>query len=251
MDGCIVTTSWNDGSIEDLRVAELLAAHNLKGTFYVACDHDGRPALDSRELRELRAGGFEIGSHTVHHRPLTHMDITQAKWELTEGRRILEDILGAPVVSFAYPQGFFNRPLRDLVKNTGYRCARTSMAFLSQPVFDPFRMPVSLQFCRASRVDHLRHALRDASFHGVWNWVTRTGCMENLERLAMRLFEDAARHGGIFHVWARARDIHEQKLWQPLQDLFAAIGSYSGARRMTNLEVVEAVTPQSTTAAVR
>ena len=51
----IVTTSWDDGHSTDLRVAELLAAHGLKGTFYVAFNHPNRPEIASNPRYAVRS----------------------------------------------------------------------------------------------------------------------------------------------------------------------------------------------------
>ena len=35
MSRLIVTTSWDDGSIQDLKLGELLMKYGIKGTFYI------------------------------------------------------------------------------------------------------------------------------------------------------------------------------------------------------------------------
>src|SRR5207244_4479017 len=64
----IVTTSWDDGHHADLRVADRLAAHALKGTFYVALNHPGNKDIGDDEIRTLQRMGMEVGSHTLTHR---------------------------------------------------------------------------------------------------------------------------------------------------------------------------------------
>src|SRR5437870_4578328 len=67
----IVTTSWDDGDLSDLKLAELLNSRGLRGTFYVPINpYRGRPALDHANLRFLSSAGFEIGAHGVSHQYL-------------------------------------------------------------------------------------------------------------------------------------------------------------------------------------
>ena len=60
----IVTTSWDDGHLLDLRTAELLRSCGLTGTFYVSI-RSRRTQLSVSQLRELESMGVEIGSHTT------------------------------------------------------------------------------------------------------------------------------------------------------------------------------------------
>ena len=64
----IVTTSWDDGDPADLRVAELLAARKLPGTFYIPVKgHHHSTRMNAAEMLELDGQGFEIGAHGVSH----------------------------------------------------------------------------------------------------------------------------------------------------------------------------------------
>ncbi|MGH7837447.1 MAG: polysaccharide deacetylase family protein, partial [Candidatus Binataceae bacterium] len=62
-----MTTSWDDGHPLDLRVAELLAAHGVRGTFYVPVRASADSLMKPADLRRLRNLGMEIGAHTVSH----------------------------------------------------------------------------------------------------------------------------------------------------------------------------------------
>src|SRR5450631_2232578 len=90
----IVTTSWDDGHPLDLRVAELLEAHGLRGTFYVPLEYAGWPRLTPSQMRGMQAAGMEIGSHTVSHPRFTRLPDDSARRELEDSRDGLEQILG-------------------------------------------------------------------------------------------------------------------------------------------------------------
>lgn len=83
--------------------------------------------MTEQQVRELRAAGMEVGGHTVTHPILTRVSDEDAREEISNGRRILEVITGAPVTLFAYPNG---KPKRDfgarhvsMVRELGFSAA--------------------------------------------------------------------------------------------------------------------------------
>jgi len=63
------------------------------------------PLMSMEQLRELVAGGFEIGAHSLSHRRLTGLSAEDLEREVGDCRRILEDGIGCAVPCFAYPYG--------------------------------------------------------------------------------------------------------------------------------------------------
>src|SRR5712672_2847606 len=66
-----------------------------------------RRRLPTHEIRTVYRMGMEIGSHTLTHRLLTGRAGADVRYELSESKMRLEDILGAPITAFSYPQGAF------------------------------------------------------------------------------------------------------------------------------------------------
>jgi len=87
---------------------------------------EGVDYLTWGEVRELHAEGIRFGSHTVTHPDLRSMGPDQIEFELACSKEIIEQNLGAPVQSFAYPFAFpeedkrFTRFLEDLLENQGF-----------------------------------------------------------------------------------------------------------------------------------
>src|SRR6266481_9690243 len=87
---------------------------------------EGADYLTWREVRELQAEGIRFGSHTVTHPDLRSLGPDQIEFELACSKEIIEQNLGAPVQSFAYPFSFpeedkrFTRFLEDLLENQGF-----------------------------------------------------------------------------------------------------------------------------------
>ena len=61
-------------------------------------------------IERLHAAGVEIGAHTQSHPILSKISDADARREIGESKSRLEAIIGAPVTTFAYPNG---RPRRD------------------------------------------------------------------------------------------------------------------------------------------
>jgi len=91
-------------------------------------DPDGERAalLSPAQMREMAAAGIEFGSHTVSHLHLPTAGTRQLHRELVESRQKLEDVLGKPVLSFAYPYGAYSPEVRTAVQEAGYAFAVTN-----------------------------------------------------------------------------------------------------------------------------
>ena len=76
-------------------------------------------------LRDMRAAGMTIGSHTQRHVRLTNESRDLQRQEVTASRLHLERELGVPVRQFAYPDGDFNSAAVRIVASAGYHAAYT------------------------------------------------------------------------------------------------------------------------------
>ena len=65
--------------------------------------------LSSAQVKAMAAAGMQIGAHTVNHPILARLDEHEARFELAHSKGVLEDLLGAPVPLFAYPNGVPDR----------------------------------------------------------------------------------------------------------------------------------------------
>ncbi len=98
-----------------------LVADGIGGTNVWDAEHgESVPLLDWREIRELQRQGVRFGSHTASHAWLPDLSWRQAAAELRHSKRVLEQGLGAPVSSIAYPWGAFDKPIQLLAGACGY-----------------------------------------------------------------------------------------------------------------------------------
>jgi peptidoglycan/xylan/chitin deacetylase (PgdA/CDA1 family) len=64
-----------------------------------------------------------IGSHTLTHPILTEISLEEARREIGDSKIHIEGKLGEEIETFCYPDGFFNKEIIDLVKDSGYSSA--------------------------------------------------------------------------------------------------------------------------------
>jgi peptidoglycan/xylan/chitin deacetylase (PgdA/CDA1 family) len=139
-----VAITFDDGYEDNLEhAAPLLACRNLRATFFLTAGLIARDpsvlarfradrgcevaALTWQQARDLHHAGMEIGAHTWSHPNLAALSRTAALEELTRSRRVLEDELGAPVTTMAYPYGKPGRHVSEetiaLASEAGYEAA--------------------------------------------------------------------------------------------------------------------------------
>ena len=131
----LVVISFDDGYADLYRQAfPILNEYSFTATVFVITGllkvrrttFNGTECLTLAEVRELHSQGISIGSHTLSHRTLTRLPQTQLEEELHTSKEFLEDELGAPVKSFAYPYAFpeadrrFVRIMENLLIKCGY-----------------------------------------------------------------------------------------------------------------------------------
>lgn len=133
---CAVT--FDDGSQDGATILPaLLAELGIPGTLYVCPGLLGRPhpflAEDSgvrlmtdAEVAEVaRLPFIEIGSHTNLHTDLQHATAAEAYRELASSKHALEDVIGRPVASFAYPFCRYSPACPAAAERAGYSSAVT------------------------------------------------------------------------------------------------------------------------------
>ena len=113
----------------------LLKRYGYTATLFIYTDfvEASRNALTWNQLRELKAAGFEIGSHSISHADLTKKlpyendqtfgsRITQ---ELINSKKIIDRELNQDTQFFAYPYGNYNQQILGLFPKIGYKLGLT------------------------------------------------------------------------------------------------------------------------------
>jgi peptidoglycan/xylan/chitin deacetylase (PgdA/CDA1 family) len=76
--------------------------------------------MNADQIKEMAAAGWEVGSHSVSHSDLTSLEPARQRIEVVESRAMLEETLGVPVFTIAYPFGISNAGVIDYAIFAGY-----------------------------------------------------------------------------------------------------------------------------------
>lgn len=131
---CVIT--FDDGYLDTYEVAApVLRSYGFVATVFVVAGLVGRrslwdagkcctaPLMDWDQLRELARRGWSIGSHTLTHPELARLPVDEARHEIVDSRRVLEQELDRPVKTFCYPFGNWDEITYELVRLAGYAAA--------------------------------------------------------------------------------------------------------------------------------
>jgi GT2 family glycosyltransferase/peptidoglycan/xylan/chitin deacetylase (PgdA/CDA1 family) len=136
-----VGITFDDGFADTINAVELLGRHGLRSTLYVTTGFVGAADMISeRQLQRLAdwRESVELGAHTVTHPRLDELDLSAAKHEVRGSKAALEQMIGRPVDSFAYPHGDHDVHVRELVVKAGYRSAAAVKNAISHTGDDPW-----------------------------------------------------------------------------------------------------------------
>lgn len=138
-----VALTIDDGYASAIEVAwPLLRERYLPATVFVVTDYlDGAKrfpwdAVDhctectrlatAEQIVAAAREGLDIGSHTVTHRWLPHLDLPDLERELGDSRAVTRELVGRPVTSVAYPMGGWNAPIVAVAQRAGYTIGVTT-----------------------------------------------------------------------------------------------------------------------------
>ena len=105
-----------------------------------AADAPRLPLLSWSELAQMATMGFEIGAHSITHRPLTEIPQSEAEKEILESKTAIEDRLGQAVQTFAYPFGLSNRAIWKIARQQ-FRGACSTKLERAKPAHDRYCLP--------------------------------------------------------------------------------------------------------------
>ncbi len=213
----LVTQSWDDGVLDDVRLTDILRKHKATATFnlnpglirderafgWQFKDHD----VYRLSLGDVRAlfGEFEVASHSMTHPRLEQLPREQVRQELVDSRRILEDWFQRPIQGFAYPFGTFGGIVKEELRAAGYVYARTiQRADHVFPPEDPMELRVNTH-------------VHDPAF---WDAYAR-----------------AKAAGGVFYFWGHSYEIRTDAMWDEFEEKIARLSADPDVRWVTNIEL--------------
>jgi peptidoglycan/xylan/chitin deacetylase (PgdA/CDA1 family) len=233
----IFTTSWDDGYVQDERLADILDTHKCKGTFYVCpTAQHGQEMLTEEQIHALSMR-HEIGAHTMTHPRLTTVPLEQAEKEIRDSKKWIEDVTKQKCTMFCYPEGDCNEQLAQIVQQAGYKGARTvaQYAFTGE---NPFLLPTSLHvypfpfrpICNRRCIAPLRQTYPHLRRLGIPLLSSCTWL-----RLAKNLFTHAHKtNQPWFHLWGHSAEIEKYSMWKHLEKFLQFVGTFEDIEHAPN-----------------
>ncbi len=149
----LVAITFDDG-LHDFyaNALPLLEKYQFPATMFVVSGFVGsgdgeKQFMTWSELREVEAQGIQVGSHTVSHPKLWHLNRRDIDRELTESKRTIEDRLGKSIEAFSYPYAFpeqdssFVVSVRSSLVRAGYDMGVSTMIGSARISSDPYFLP--------------------------------------------------------------------------------------------------------------
>lgn len=219
----ILTFSYDDAVTQDQRLIAMFNKYDLKCTFNINSELLGKPGSLVREdvtvahvkprAEEIRAiyEGHEIAGHSLTHPNLTKLEDSEVIRQVEGDRVKLSEIAGYEVVGFAYPGGFVDGRVADLIRTqTGIKYARTVESSHSFDKQDDL-------ICFRPTVYH----------HTEWDKLFELGD----KFLSLEPSEDA-----IFYVWGHAYEFDIANTWDKFEEFCRMMSGKSDIYYGTNRE---------------
>ena len=232
-----LTTSWDDGTRYDRRLAALLNKYGLKATWNINSgifEFTGKQAfrkkinniifgaseaknykknfINEKELMKVFKG-HEVAVHSQEHPHLWRCPDAVIFSEVVEDRRNLEKLTGCPVRGMAYPCADTNdERVKNILRKAGILYSR---AGISVPNFE-----LPEDFLHWTPTCH-----QSADFRELW---AKYGLNDNRQKL--------------FYLWGHSFEFARENSWERIEDFAKLTGKNPGIWYATNIEIYNYVT---------
>ena len=122
----------------------ILKEYGFTATFFIFSNApDYGRFMSWAQISKLQDAGMTIGGHSKSHPYLYKItDPAELRKEIIESKKIIEEHIGRPVTVFAYPFGRYSTESLAIVKEAGYRTARTMYGGVSHTAADLFTLKI-------------------------------------------------------------------------------------------------------------
>lgn len=221
----VITLSYDDAVVQDIRLIEIMNKYGLKGTFNVNSgmylpENSTREKFYGRlklsEARKLYTdSGHEVAVHAFNHPFLEKLDDSEIIYEITEDRRSIEEQYGVIARGMAYPYGTYSNKVISVLEKCKIAYARTTKSTLS------FELPE----------DWLQ--LHPTCHHN----------NEKLDELITQFVETPNLWGNaeMFYLWGHSYEFDNNDNWDVIERFAEYAGGHEHIWYATNIEIYDYV----------
>ena len=222
----VLTLSYDDGVVQDIRLMEILNKYGIKATFnintglYLPEEATRERFYGRMKLSEAKQlymhSGHEVAVHALTHPFLEKLKTQEVLTEIIEDRRNIEQQFGTLARGMAYPFGTYNDEVVSALEKCGICYSRT------------VKSTESFQFPE--------------------NWLTlHPTCHHNNQRLmtlAKKFVEEKSRYSSdnwLFYVWGHSYEFDNDNNWQVMEAFSQYVGGREDVWYATNIEIYDYV----------
>lgn len=222
----VLTLSYDDGVVQDIRLIDIINKHGLKGTFninsglYLPEDEKREKFYGRMKLSEAKElytnSGHEVAVHAFSHPPLERLKKEEILLEILEDRKDIEKEYGVIARGMAYPYGTYDDKVVELLAECGICYSRTVNST------ENFKLPE--------------------------NWLTlHPTCHHNnprLMELAKSFAENNLHHFAetrMFYLWGHSYEFDNDDNWYVIEEFAEYIGGRDDIWYATNIEIYDYV----------
>ncbi len=122
-----INLTIDDGAPSVYEIAfPIIKKYNIPTTVFIITSEIGKTMMSENQIKELHDYGIEIQSHSHTHKNHTLLSKKQTVEEGEKSKFILESIIGNRVDKYAFPGGYYNKKVCEILSNIGYNQIYTS-----------------------------------------------------------------------------------------------------------------------------
>ena len=99
-----------------------------------------KPLMSLQDWQIWHQAGMDVGSHSRTHAKLTELAAEDARTQITDSKRELEQAVGCEVRHFCYPYGWQRLEHQQMAREAGYATATTTHRGRVMPGADPYAL---------------------------------------------------------------------------------------------------------------
>lgn len=226
-----VTFSYDDGVIQDVRLAELFDRYGMKCTFNFTGERPGRFTFTSEEIREhFLSKGHEIAVHGAYHRASGNIRPIEGIREVLDCRLVLEEKCGRIIRGMAYP----DTGITQMGGATSYERIRS------------YLIDLDIAYARTLSGDNDRFQLPEDFYAWMPNaHHNNPQIMEYVDRflnldLSTKAYH-AKRNARLLYIWGHSYEFDRHDNWDRMEAICQALANREDIWYATNMEICEYV----------